>query len=170
MARAGTLANMLLPILCMGLLCSCSTWPDFRALTAEGEANNAPIIIYGTAWTEPESDKASKIGFINLQYKDITSIRLSTARCGTKGTVIGVGHVMLAGPFKSRASFIADASWADDAERYGRLSSGVSGIAVITRIQILDVDGTKLEYMDKEVGSLLDKNMRNFCSNFGANY
>ena len=167
MGRVVALVSTLLTISCVASLCSCSTWPDFQALTAEGEAKDAPIIIYGTAWTEPESDKASKIGFINLQYKDITSIRLSTARCGAKGKVIGVGHAVLAGPFKSRASFIADASWADDDERYGRLSSGVSGVAVITRIQIDDADGTKLDYMDKEVGPLLDKNMRNYCSNFG---
>ena len=167
MGRVVTLASTLLAISCLAVLCSCSTWPDFQVLTAEGEANNAPIIIYGVAWTEPESDKLSKIGFINLQYKDITSIRLSTARCGAKGKVIPVGHVVLTGPFKSRASFIADGPWDDAAERYGWISSGVSGVAVITRVQIEDADGAKLEYEGKEVRPLLDKNMRNYCSNFG---
>ena len=168
MGRGVASASTLLAISCVALLCSCSTWPDFQALTAEGEANNAPIIIYGTAWTEPETDVISKIGFINLQYKDITSISLFAARCGAKGKVIHVGHVVLTGPFKSRASFIADAPWADDAVQYGRTSSGVSSIAVITKVEIDEADGSKLEYKDKDVRSLLDKNMRNYCSNFGA--
>jgi hypothetical protein len=151
---------------CIVLLCGCSTWPDFKALTAEGEANNAPIIIFGTHWTVPSyKESATKIGFINLQYKNIKSIRLFVAQCRVKGAMHDAGHVLLDGPFASRSSYIADASWSEDPDSYLVLS-GVSDIQVITKIEIDEVDGSKLEYKDKDVRPLVDKSILNYCSNF----
>lgn len=149
------------------LISGCSTWPDIPALAAEGEANNAPIIIFGTHWTSPYyNGGAMKIGFINLQSKDIASIRLYVAQCRAKGALHDAGHVLLTGPFAARQSLIADASWSESPDDY-LLLSGVSGIEVITKIEINNTDGTKLEYEKSDVRPLIDKNIRNYCSNFG---
>ena len=162
--------QVLLFLMVSALLSACSTWPDIPVIAAEGEANNAPIIIFGTRWVfSDQSDATSKIGFINLQKKDIASIRLYVAQCGSKGAKLDAGHALLNGPFPARQSFIADASWAESPGSYS-YSPGFSIGLIITKIEITEADGTKIEYVGKDVSTLMEKNLVNYCSNFASYY
>lgn len=165
-----TRVSALLSLALIALFSGCSSWPDTQAIAAEGEANNAPIIIFGSHWAFPGQDEAtSKIGFINLQTKDIASIRLYVAQCGTKGAKRASGHVLLTGPFPARQSFIADASWAESPDSYS-YRAGFSIGLIITKVEINEADGTKIEYADKDVNPLMEKNLVNYCSNFASYY
>lgn len=167
MSRSIVPTTALLFLTSVAWLCSCSSWPDFDALTAEGEANNAPIIIFGERWAPPYHNGGDlKIGFINLQNTGITTIRLFVAQCGAKGAVYSAGHVLLSGPFNSRQAFIAVGSWSEDPDHYFPASGGVSGIRLITKIEIDEADGSKIEYKGKDVMPLLDKRLENFCPAF----
>lgn len=158
----------------LGLITSgcASPIPDYAPLFAEGQAKQAPVLIYDTTWNDPNVDKTAPglaIWLLDIQGDTVKSIKLKLAECGFKGTEDPFASISFLGPFTVGDAYIATLKWHGDATKYRdtwRAHSPefhFSAHLVIQSIEITYADGRHDLYDRTDMTRLLSRRIANYC-------
>jgi len=158
-------------VLAVALTSCMNVRQEYSALMSEGKTRNVPLLIFATSWNDPHALYNSRmlVGLLNTGDRQIKSVVLHTADCGSKGITDDTQTLDLGGPFLPGKSYAIRPSWPvqysqwisrERAEAAAKTSSHI----VITAIDIIDSSGSKSVYV-KDVSELLTSNISNFCLN-----
>ena len=151
-------------------LYGCATGkPDYSTLVQQTNNKKAPLLIYNTSWNSPYGGtKRLAVWVANNLNKQINSIELTVAECGSKGAMGDSYPLILGGPFYGNTKYVSLPSWPIEARNYPSAGyvyvedAKTSGHMVIQAVKITYADSKQVIY-SKDVDQILTKNISNFC-------
>ena len=155
--------------LAIGMLLACALtgcWnaqDQYRAYLEEGRSRNVPLIVYDISANDPHHlyPQSFAIGIVNTQDRDIDSVKITVAICGTKAEALHPETLDLGGPFEMHTSSVLSVLSEPDAN--GKQYRLVLSHVLITAITVTDSAGIRT-FEGKDVAALLDPKIANFCA------